>query len=53
MIGVEGDAMEHQAEYERLVRAARAGEFVHYARLAKMLGNQAHDYWSRGALSSL
>ena len=30
--------MEHQAVYERLVRAARAGEFVHYGELAKMLG---------------
>ena len=30
--------MEHQAVYERLVKAARAGEFVHYGELAKMLG---------------
>jgi hypothetical protein len=30
--------MEHQAVYERLVRAARAREFVHYGELAKMLG---------------
>ena len=30
--------MEHQAVYERLVKAARAREFVHYGELAKMLG---------------
>ena len=30
--------MEHQAVYDRLVRAARAQEFVHYGELAKMLG---------------
>ena len=30
--------MEHQAVYERLVKAARAGEFVHYGELAKVLG---------------
>ena len=30
--------MEYQAVYERLVQAARAGEFVHYGELAKMLG---------------
>lgn len=30
--------MEHQAVYERLVRAARAQEFVHYGELARMLG---------------
>ena len=30
--------MEHQAVYERLVKAARASEFVHYGELAKMLG---------------
>ena len=29
--------MEHPAVYERLVKAARAGEFVHYGELAKML----------------
>lgn len=30
--------MEHQAVYDRLVEAARARGFVHYAELAKMLG---------------
>ena len=30
--------MEHPEVYERLVRAARAREFVHYGELAKMLG---------------
>lgn len=30
--------MEDQAVYERLVRAARARELVHYGELAKMLG---------------
>lgn len=30
--------MEHQAVQERLIQAARAGEFVHYGELAKMLG---------------
>jgi hypothetical protein len=30
--------MEHQAAYERLVQAARAGEFVYYGELAKLLG---------------
>ena len=30
--------MEHQAVYERLVKAARARDFVHYGELAKMLG---------------
>jgi hypothetical protein len=30
--------MEQQAVYDRLVRAARAREFVHYGELAKMLG---------------
>ena len=29
--------MEKHAVYERLVQAARAGEFVHYSELAKML----------------
>ena len=30
--------MDHKAVYERLVKAARAREFVHYGELAKMLG---------------
>lgn len=30
--------MENQAVYDRLVEAARTGEFVHYGELAKMLG---------------
>lgn len=30
--------MEHPAVYERLVRAARAREFVHYGDLAKLMG---------------
>lgn len=30
--------MEHRAVYQRLVRAARAREFVHYGELAKLLG---------------
>ena len=30
--------MEYQAVYELLVQRARAGEFVHYGELAKMLG---------------
>jgi hypothetical protein len=30
--------MEHQAVHDRLVQAARAGGFVHYGELAKMLG---------------
>jgi len=30
--------MEHQAVRERLIQAARVGEFVHYGELAKMLG---------------
>ena len=30
--------MENQAVYDRLLEAARAGEFVHYGELAKMLG---------------
>lgn len=30
--------MDHDAVYERLVKAARAGEFVHYGELAKLLG---------------
>ena len=29
--------MDHQAVYERLVQAARARDFVHYAELAKMI----------------
>ena len=30
--------MDHNAVYDRLIRAARAREFVHYGELAKMLG---------------
>ena len=35
--------MDHPAMYERLVKAARAGEFVHYGELAKMLGIDMDD----------
>ena len=38
MIQHGGAVMEQQAVYERLVKAARAGEFVYYGELAKMLG---------------
>lgn len=30
--------MAHEEAYERLIQAARAGEFVHYGELAKLLG---------------
>ena len=39
--------MEHQAVHDRLVRAARAREFVHYDELAKLLGvDMSNEHWA-------
>lgn len=39
--------MKYQAVYDRLVEAARAGKFVHYDELAKMLGiDMSNEHWA-------